>query len=87
MRGPVRFNSSAITTLANIGPGTNSKDCLRMSKTDEPVMSLGRRSEVNCIRENFPSMEPAMVLASKVFPTPGKSSNRTCPLGEEAHQS
>src|SRR5439155_5844132 len=49
------------------------------SKTLTPVTSEGRRSGVNCRRENVQSIERARAFASIVFPTPGKSSMIKCP--------
>ncbi len=69
--GEDRLISSARTTLAKIGPGRNSKPEVFWSKTLTPVTSLGRRSGVNWMRENWPPTERARALARSVLPTPG----------------
>ena len=45
-----------------------------------PVMSVGSRSGVNWMRWYLAWMDRARALVSVVLPTPGTSSNRTCPL-------
>src|SRR6266403_4906137 len=77
--GDARFTSSTSSRLANTGPGRNSNSFVRWSKTLTPVTSEGRRSGVNCIRENEQSSDRASAFASIVFPTPGKSSMIRCP--------
>src|SRR6266446_122850 len=77
--GDARFTSSTSSRLANTGPGRNSNSFVRWSKTLTPVTSDGRRSGVNCSRENEQSSERASAFASIVFPTPGKSSMIRCP--------
>ena len=44
-----------------------------------PVMSEGRRSGVNCMRQYSPESERARERASMVLPTPGTSSISRCP--------
>ena len=77
--GEARLISSAITTLANTGPGRNSNSVLCRLKIDRPVMSTGIRSGVNCTRLTEPSIERASAFASDVFPTPGTSSTSRWP--------
>src|SRR6266851_9412641 len=72
--GDARLISSTSSRFANTGPGRNSNSFDRWLKTFTPVTSDGRRSGVNCMRENETSSERASALASIVFPTPGKSS-------------
>src|SRR6476620_5006884 len=72
--GEARLISSTSSRFANTGPGLNSNSFERWLKTLTPVTSEGRRSGVNCIRENETSRERASAFASIVFPTPGKSS-------------
>src|SRR5512133_2955698 len=72
--GEARLISSTSSRFANTGPGLNSNSFERWLKTLTPVTSEGRRSGVNCIRENETSSERARAFASIVFPTPGKSS-------------
>ena len=72
--GDARLISSTSNRFANTGPGLNSNSFERWLKTLTPVTSEGRRSGVNCIRENETSSERASAFASIVFPTPGKSS-------------
>src|SRR3954468_15025085 len=72
--GDARLISSTSRRLAKTGPGLNSNAFARWSKTLTPVTSDGRRSGVNCKRENEALSERASALASIVFPTPGKSS-------------
>ena len=55
--GDARLISSAITTLANTGPGRNSNSVLWRLKIDRPVMSTGIRSGVNCTQLAEPSIE------------------------------
>ncbi len=78
--GVARLISSTSTTLANTGPGRNSKSRVLWSKIESPVTSVGWRSGVHWIREGVaPSMVPAIARASTVFAVPGTSSSRTCP--------
>ena len=72
--GDARLISSTRRTFANTGPGLNSNSFVRWLKTLTPVTSVGRRSGVNCRRENERCSERASDFASTVFPTPGKSS-------------
>ncbi len=72
--GEARLISSAMTTLANTGPGRNSNSAVCRLKIDMPVMSPGSRSGVNCTRLTEQSMDRASALASEVLPTPGTSS-------------
>src|SRR5579884_223851 len=72
--GDARFTSSTSRRCANTGPGLNSNAFVDWSKTLTPVTSEGRRSGVNCNRENEQSSVRASAFASIVFPTPGKSS-------------
>src|SRR3954447_19792046 len=48
--GEARLISSTSTTLANTGPGRNSKRSSRWLKTLVPTTSAGRRSGVHCPR-------------------------------------
>ena len=77
--GEARLISSAITTLANTGPGRNSNSAVCRLKIDMPVMSPGSRSGVNCTRLTEQSIERASALASDVLPTPGTSSTSRWP--------
>src|SRR5579884_932941 len=77
--GDARFTSSTSRRCANTGPGLNSNAFVDWSKTLTPVTSEGRRSGVNCNRENEQSSVRASAFASIVFPTPGKSSMIRCP--------
>src|SRR5918999_595996 len=77
--GEARLISSTSSRFAKTGPGRNSNSFVRWSYTLTPVTSDGRRSGVNCRRENSRSSERASALASIVFPTPGKSSMIRCP--------
>src|SRR5690348_8907285 len=72
--GEARLISSTSSRFANTGPGRNSNSFERWSNTFTPVTSDGRRSGVNCMRENDTSSERASAFASIVLPTPGKSS-------------
>jgi hypothetical protein len=72
--GEARLISSAMTTLANTGPGRNSSARCSAAHTDVPVTSAGSRSGVNWMRLTDPSMDAATALASDVLPTPGTSS-------------
>src|SRR6187549_814027 len=72
--GDARLISSTSSRFAKTGPGLNSNSFERWLKTLTPVTSEGRRSGVNCIRENETSSERASAFASIVLPTPGKSS-------------
>ena len=56
-------------------------------KTLVPVTSLGRRSGVNCTRENSSPRAVASVRAVSVLPVPGTSSTRTCPRASRATSS
>src|SRR5262245_22990257 len=78
--GVARLISSARTTLAKSGPGTNSKICVFWLKIDTPMMSEGRRSLVNWMRWKARPSERARAWARVVLPTPGTSSTSTCPL-------
>jgi hypothetical protein len=71
--------------LAKTGPARNSNSFERWLKTLTPVTSEGRRSGVNCKRENAQSIERASAFARLVFPTPGKSSMIRCP-SESRHR-
>jgi hypothetical protein len=63
-----------------IGPGWNSKACVRWLKIVRPRMSEGSVSGVHWSRWTArPSAFP-MASASVVFPTPGTSSIRRCPF-------
>jgi hypothetical protein len=72
--GEARLISSTRRMFAKTGPGRNSNSFERWLKTLTPVTSEGRRSGVNCRRENAQSTDRAIALARLVFPTPGKSS-------------
>ena len=50
----------------------------------EPRTSEGSKSGVNWIRLNEQSMLAAIARASKVLPTPGTSSIKTCPSASKA---
>src|SRR5215204_6902994 len=82
--GDARLISSTRTTLANTGPGWNSKPALRWLKTLVPTRSAGRRSEVHWTRAYSASSERASERASAVLPTPGASSISTCPSASSA---
>ena len=79
VRGVARLSSSTRTTLLNSGPGWNVHSRWSSSNTVTPVRSDGSRSGVPWTRPNDPPMARAMALASTVLPTPGMSSNSTCP--------
>lgn len=51
-----------------------------------PIISVGRRSLVNCIHWKEQFVAFASVNASVVLPTPGISSKRRCPLLKENNQ-
>lgn len=80
VRGVARLISSASRILVKTGPCLNSKDSSFWLKMETPVISVGRRSGVNWIRLNWPSIDFAIALARTVFPTPGTSLSRRCPL-------
>ena len=69
--GELRLISSTSTTLANTGPGWNSKRASRWLKTLVPTMSAGSRSAVHWTRAYSASIERARARASAVLPTPG----------------
>jgi hypothetical protein len=71
--------SSARTTFANSGPGRNSKRRSLGSKIETPMMSDGKRSDVNWMRAKRPPATRARAEARVVFPTPGTSSRRRWP--------
>ena len=76
--GIARLISSTRTTLANTGPGLNSKSRSRWLKIERPVTSVGWRSGVHWIREECaPSIDCAIARASTVFAVPGTSSSST----------
>src|SRR5262245_33351094 len=77
-----RLTSSASTRLANTGPGWNLNSPFPPSVkyTSEPVMSAGRRSGVNWMRENWASRFFARLLIARVFASPGSPSTRRLPL-------
>ena len=77
--GLARLISSPTTTLAKIAPGLNTNSEAWRSQIETPVTSEGSRSGVNWIRLKSQSIDLANDLASKVLPTPGTSSMRTCP--------
>ena len=77
--GVALFISSANKIFVIIGPSTKVNASSFWLYILSPVISAGKRSGVNCILENFPSMEDAMTFASVVFPVPGVSSKSTCP--------
>src|SRR4051794_28984475 len=77
--GDARLISSTSTTLANTGPGRNSKRASLWLKTFVPTTSAGSRSAVHWMRAYSASTDRAIALASAVLPTPGLSSIRTCP--------
>src|SRR5438067_1608319 len=72
-----RLISSASRMLVNTGPWRTRKERDCRSYTDVPTMSAGMRSGVNCTRPYCTDSSRAMVLASKVLPTPGTPSRRT----------
>ena len=79
MRGVARLTSSASTTLAKIGPGTNSKVRSFWLKMLDPVMSEGKRSGVHWMRRKVPPTDVARARASMVLPVPGRSCRSTWP--------
>ncbi len=79
VRGVARLISSTRTTLAKIGPGTNSNSLRSWWYTVTPVRSEGSRSGVACTRLNVPPIDRATALASVVLPTPGTPSSRRFP--------
>jgi hypothetical protein len=52
----------------------NVKEPSRGLNTEEPRMSAGRRSGVNCTRRKLPAKQRASAFARVVLPTPGTSS-------------
>ena len=77
--GEARLISSAMTTLANTGPGRNSNSRVPWLKIVTPLMSEGRRSGVNWMRRQSPFALAAMARARVVLPVPGTSSSRMWP--------
>ena len=75
--GEARLISSAMTMLANTGPGWNSKPRLAWLKIVTPETSEGSRSGVNWMRRHCPRIDAATARASVVLPTPGTSSSST----------
>ena len=84
VRGVALFISSARSILVNTGPFLNTKSFSLRLNTLIPVISLGRRSGVNCILEKPILSDFAKDLASLVFPVPGTSSISTCPSARSA---
>ena len=82
--GVARLISSASTTLANTGPGWNSKRSLPAWKTEIPITSAGSVSLVNWIRRKSSARLRPSARASVVLPTPGTSSMRTWPRASSA---
>ena len=64
--------------LAKIGPWLKKNSLVFESNTLEPTISPGSRSGVNWMRQNLALMLLASALPTKVLPTPGTSSNKTC---------
>ncbi len=75
--GGARLISSARTTLAKMGPRSNTKSRLASRIVSVPVMSDGIRSGVNCTRPKERTSAVANDWAVSVFPVPGTSSSRT----------
>jgi len=48
-----------------------------------PVISLGIKSGVNCIRLNFRSITSATVFIRSVFANPGTPTSKQCPLASK----
>src|SRR6266487_1077210 len=82
--GEARLISSAMTMLANTGPGWNSKPRVPWLKIVTPVTSEGSRSGVNWMRRHWPCTDAAIARARVVLPTPGTSSSRMCPSARSA---
>ena len=82
--GGERFISSARSMWVNTGPFSRLNSPVFMRQTLVPVMSLGMRSGVNCILLHPQPVVLANTLARRVFPSPGLSSNRMCPLARLA---
>ena len=75
--GLALFNSSAKTTFVKIGPFLISN--LSFIKKLKPKISLGNKSDVNCILLKSKLRAAVIDFANVVFPVPGKSSIRICP--------
>ena len=82
--GDARLISSAMTMLANTGPGWNSKPRVAWLKIVTPDTSEGSRSGVNWMRRHCPCTVAAIARARVVLPTPGTSSSSTCPWAKSA---
>ena len=81
--GGVRLISSASTTLAKTGPGTNRKARFPVVRSSSmisvPVMSPGMRSGVNCTRLKLSFSASATVWTIRVFARPGTPIRRAWP--------
>ena len=77
--GSARLISSGEQHVGDDRTALNENDPSRGSKMDEPRMSAGNRSGVNCTRLKSAGRRRARLLASMVLPTPGTSSSRRWP--------
>ena len=84
--GDARLISSASTTLANTGPGRNSKSLLFRFQIDAPVTSLGSRSGVNWIRCHEPPVARARRLRERRLADAGDVLDEEMALGEQADE-
>ena len=84
--GEARLISSAITTLANTGPGRNSNSVVCRLKIDMPVMSTGIRSGVNCTRLTEQSIERRQRLGQRRLPDARHVLDEQVALGEQRDQ-
>ncbi|MCY1243471.1 hypothetical protein D9M72_564870 [compost metagenome] len=73
--------------LVKTGPSRKLNSEVRESKTNEPVMSPGIRSGVNCTRLVSRLSAAESVRTSSVLATPGTPSSRTCPRQSNAMSS
>ena len=86
VRGEARLISSARSTFAKIGPSLKLKLPSRGLKTEEPRMSAGSRSGVNCTRRKVPEKQRASALASVVLPDAGHVLQEEVVAGEEGDE-
>ena len=77
--GDVLFISSARSRLHIAAPCLNSNFPVCLLYIENPVISDGITSGVNCTLLHLSPNALANACAIVVFPTPGISSNRTCP--------
>src|SRR5450432_1888989 len=86
--GGVRLISSASTIFAKRGPSLNLKNRLPVawssSSISVPIISVGMRSGVNCIRrkERFSACDKVRTIS--VFASPGTPSSKQCPPASKA---